>query len=118
MKMDSGVARRTCFIEEDDGLASLTDIEAGFLRNQSQNNKYALFSRPQYYARTSLRNLSLSSSSSVCFSPRSGARSYDARFEEQQLHFLDACFLCKKPLANKDIYMYRSDIFLSPFILY
>ncbi|KAG8082968.1 hypothetical protein GUJ93_ZPchr0014g46654 [Zizania palustris] len=26
-------------------------------------------------------------------------------------HFLDACFLCRKPLAcNRDIYMYRGDI--------
>ncbi|TVU28044.1 hypothetical protein EJB05_19566 [Eragrostis curvula] len=27
-----------------------------------------------------------------------------------QMHFLDACFLCRKPIAgNRDIYMYRGD---------
>lgn len=110
--MDSVVPKRTCFIEEDDGLASVADMEAGFSGNHSQNNNnYVLFSRPLSYARSSLKNLSPSSPSSVCFSPRSGgARFYDARFEEQQPHFLDACFLCKKPLGNRDIYMYRGDM--------
>lgn len=120
-KMDSGGSKRTCFIEEDDGLASVADMEAGFSGNHSQNNNnnnnYALFSRPLSYARSSLKNLSTSSPSSVCFSPRSGgARFYDARFEEQLPHFLDACFLCKKPLGNRDIYMYRSGVVFNIFI--
>lgn len=119
--MDSGGSKRTCFIEEDDGLASVADMEAGFSGNHSQNNNnnnnYALFSRPLSYARSSLKNLSTSSPSSVCFSPRSGgARFYDARFEEQLPHFLDACFLCKKPLGNRDIYMYRSGVVFNLFI--
>ncbi|XVF13516.1 hypothetical protein REPUB_Repub08aG0214700 [Reevesia pubescens] len=64
-------SKRPCFIEEDNGLASLADMEAGY----------------------------------------SAARLYDARFEDnQQRHFLDACFLCKKPLGgNRDIFMYRGD---------
>ncbi|XP_059299205.1 FCS-Like Zinc finger 1-like [Lycium ferocissimum] len=38
-------------------------------------------------------------------------RLYDARFKEKQPHFLEACFLCKKPLGhNRDIFMYRGDI--------
>ncbi|KAG4188400.1 hypothetical protein ERO13_A08G161500v2, partial [Gossypium hirsutum] len=72
-----------------------------------------VFSRPLlcYSRRSSLRNLASSSSSSV-FSPRF-TRFYDARFEDHhyhQPHFLDACFLCKKPLGgNRDIFMYRGD---------
>ncbi|KAL5748340.1 hypothetical protein ACOSQ2_025637 [Xanthoceras sorbifolium] len=106
--MDSAVSRRPCFVEEDDGLASLADMEAGVSGNQ---NSYAFFSRPLSYGRrNSLRNLSSLSSSSVCSSPRSGPRFYDARYEEPQPHFLEACFFCKKPLGNnKDIFMYRGD---------
>ncbi|KAL5551252.1 hypothetical protein UlMin_001428 [Ulmus minor] len=49
------------------------------------------------------------SSSFSSSSPRSG-RFYDARFEEPQPHFLEACFRCKKPLSeNRDIFMYRGD---------
>ncbi|GKV10752.1 hypothetical protein SLEP1_g22072 [Rubroshorea leprosula] len=97
----TGVARRPCFIEEDDGLASLADMEAGF----SGHSHNAFFSRSlRYTRRSSLRNLA-----SSIPSPRS-ARFYDARFEDQQPHFLDSCFLCKKPLGdNKDIFMYRGD---------
>ncbi|XP_044487320.1 FCS-Like Zinc finger 1 [Mangifera indica] len=106
--MDSVVSRRSCFIEEDDGLASLADMEAGFSGNQHHNN-YTFFSRPLSYARkSSFLNLP-SSSTSACFSPRSGPRFYDARYEEHQPYFLEACFLCKKLLGNRDIYMYRGD---------
>nr|XP_043608137.1 FCS-Like Zinc finger 2-like [Erigeron canadensis] len=42
-------------------------------------------------------------------SPRSGTF-FNGRFYEQQPHFLDSCFLCKKPLGcNRDIFMYRGD---------
>ncbi|POO03122.1 Zf-FLZ domain containing protein [Trema orientale] len=101
--MDSS-SRRPCFIEEDDGLASLADMEAGF-----SGNHHPFYSRPLCYSRkSSFRSLSMSSSTSS-FSPRSG-RFYDARFEEHQPHFLEACFLCKKPLGdNRDIFMYRGD---------
>lgn len=107
--MDS--SKRPCFLAEDDGLASLADMEAGYsgYNNHNHNHhhhhhQHGFVSRTMGYAasfnRTSLRSLSVSS-------PRSG-RFYDARFEDQQPHFLDACFLCKKPLANDmDIFMYR-----------
>ncbi|WRX18809.1 Zf-FLZ domain - like 5 [Theobroma cacao] len=101
----SGPSRRPCFIEEDDGLASLADMEAGYSGSHYHSPKQnGFFSRPLCYSRrSSLRNLSSSVSS-----PRS-ARFYDARFEDHQPHFLDACFLCKKPLGgNRDIFMYRS----------
>lgn len=106
-EMDSS-GRRPCFIEEDDGLASLADMEAGF----SGNYQHPFFSRPMCYSRKgSLRNLSAMGSfgSSSSLSPRSG-RFWDARFEEHQPHFLEACFRCKKPLGdNRDIFMYRLD---------
>ncbi|XAR70583.1 hypothetical protein NMG60_11027486 [Bertholletia excelsa] len=97
--MDSTSARSPCFVEEDDGLASLADMEAGFSGN--------LPSKPLYHTalqrRSSVRNLY------SVGSPRSG-RFYDGKFEEHQAHFLDACFLCQKPLGqNKDIFMYRGD---------
>lgn len=108
-------ARRPCFIEEDDGLASLADMEAGISGTgnhyHNHNHNHPFFSRTLCYSssynisgRGSFRNLSISS-------PRSGiGRFYDARFEEHQPHFLEACSLCKKPLGdNKDIFMYRGD---------
>ncbi|CAN4097812.1 unnamed protein product [Withania somnifera] len=71
---------------------------------------------PFYYTalqkKSSLRNLSSISSSSMS-SPRftGGRKFYDStRFEELPPHFLEACFLCNKPLGhNKDIFMYRGD---------
>ncbi|XP_052210544.1 FCS-Like Zinc finger 2-like [Diospyros lotus] len=73
--------RSTCFIEEDDGLASLSVTEAAGHRR-----------------RLLCRALSTASS------PRS------LRFEQPQPHFLEACYLCSKPLPhNKDIFMYRGD---------
>ncbi|XVF51888.1 hypothetical protein PTKIN_Ptkin04bG0220500 [Pterospermum kingtungense] len=107
----SGPSRRPCFIEEDNGLASLADVEAGYSgSNYQTQNHNGFFSRPLCYSRrSSLRNLSSFFSSTSVSSPRS-ARFYDARFEEHQPHFLAACFLCKKPLGgNRDIFMYRGD---------
>ncbi|TYI34444.1 hypothetical protein ES332_A03G009400v1 [Gossypium tomentosum] len=114
-------SRKPCFVEEDDGLASLAGMEGvgysdgSYYKNHSQNG---FFSTPFCFSRrnNSLRNMSSSSSSSSSFSclisssPRS-TRFYDGRFEDHhQPHFLDACFLCKKPLGgNKDIFMYRGD---------
>ncbi|XP_062147207.1 FCS-Like Zinc finger 2 [Alnus glutinosa] len=99
--------RRPCFIEEDDGLASLADMEAG-ISGSNHNHNHPVLSRTLCYSASyntrkgSFRNVSVSS-------PRS-ARFYDARFEEPQPHFLEACFLCKKPLGdNRDIFMYRGD---------
>ncbi|KAA8525949.1 hypothetical protein F0562_007951 [Nyssa sinensis] len=105
--MDTTATKRPCFVEEDDGLASIADMESGFSLNH--HNHHPFFSRPLYNTasqrRNSLRSLSFPSASS----PRS-ARFYDSRFEDQQPHFLEACFLCKKPLGgNRDIFMYRGD---------
>ncbi|KAL9406003.1 hypothetical protein Peur_002975 [Populus x canadensis] len=98
--MEFSSSRRPCFIDEDDGLASLADMEAG-----SSGNHHPFFSRSLCYARRgSSRNLS-----SLVSSPRS-ARCCDSRYEDHQPHFLEACFLCKKPLGdNRDIFMYRGD---------
>ncbi|KAL9350391.1 hypothetical protein Peur_057646 [Populus x canadensis] len=94
-------SKRPCFIEEDDGLASLADMGGGF-----SGNHHPFFSRSLCYARRcSFRNLS-----SLVPSPRS-ARFCDARYDDHQPHFLEACFLCKKPLGdNRDIFMYRGDM--------
>ncbi|KAE8731958.1 poly(U)-specific endoribonuclease-B-like [Hibiscus syriacus] len=76
-----GHSRRPFFIEEDDGLASLTTMEAGYSGSHYQvhiQNGYARF--------------------------------FYGRFEDHQPHFLDACFLCKKSLrGNRDIFMNRGD---------
>lgn len=68
--------------------------------------------------KSSLKSLSSipSSSSSSMSSPRfaGGRNYYDSTRFEQQPHFLEACFLCKKQLGyNRDIFMYRSVVFLS-----
>ncbi len=103
----AGSIKRHCFLEEDDGLASLVDTEAGFSGHNTYHYQHGFVSRTMGYAypisyNGSFRNLSVSS-------PRSG-RFYDARFEDHQPHFLEACFLCKKPLgSNRDIFMYRGD---------
>ncbi|KAI3682001.1 hypothetical protein L2E82_50312 [Cichorium intybus] len=110
--MEPTTTRRPYFLEENNGLASISDMEHGFSSSPSSSTEdnhrgQHLISRPLYSPRkASLRNLSSFSSVS---SPRSG-RFFHGRFEEQQPHFLDACFLCKKPLGhNRDIFMYRGD---------
>ncbi|XP_059642059.1 FCS-Like Zinc finger 2-like [Cornus florida] len=102
--MDTTATRRPCFIEEDDGLASLADMEAGF-----SGNNHFFFSRPLYHSTASSQRKSILRSLSFS-SPRSG-RFFNGRFEEHhQPHFLEACSLCKKPLGdNRDIFMYRGD---------
>ncbi|KAJ8557931.1 hypothetical protein K7X08_004697 [Anisodus acutangulus] len=105
--MDSAITRRrACFLDKNDGLASLTEMETGISANH-HHNQNSLVSRPLYLTRRpSLKNLSSMSS------PRlgGGRRLYDSRFEEQQPHFLDACFLCNKLLGNnRDIFMYRGN---------
>ncbi|KAE8713783.1 hypothetical protein F3Y22_tig00110206pilonHSYRG00481 [Hibiscus syriacus] len=88
----SGLSRKPCFIEEDDGLASLAAMEPN-----------GFFSTPFCFSRrSSLRNLS---SSCLVSSPGS-ARFFDGRLEDRQPHFLDACFLCKKSLrGNSDVFI-------------
>ncbi|KAJ0242653.1 FCS-Like Zinc finger 1 [Hirschfeldia incana] len=88
------------FIKEEDELASsLSEMEAGFSKNT--NSYYNNYHHPSYYH----RQYSVSSPRSVV-----SGRFHDLRFDNQQPHFLDSCFLCKKPLGdNRDIYMYRGD---------
>ncbi|KAG2302145.1 hypothetical protein Bca52824_030796 [Brassica carinata] len=109
-------ARKPYFIEEDDDLASsLSEMEAGFSGSNSQND---VVSCPLSYS--SLRNTNYCHSTYThgyyyhqysVSSPRSvvSRRFHDFRLDNQQPHYLDSCFLCKKPLHNRDIYMYRGD---------
>ncbi|KAF7137907.1 hypothetical protein RHSIM_Rhsim07G0120400 [Rhododendron simsii] len=109
--------RRPCFADnDDDGLASIAGTaEPGF---SGHHHHPFLSTRPVYHTsialqrRGSLRNLSSISSAGPSNSPRSGYYSYEVnRFDQEmnQPHFLDACFLCKKPLRDNDIFMYRGD---------
>ncbi|CAN6972019.1 hypothetical protein IGI04_035032 [Brassica rapa subsp. trilocularis] len=110
-------ARKPCFIEEDDDLASsLSEMEAGFSGGNTQSG---VVSRPLSYS--SLRNTNFCHNNTYTHgyyyhqysvsSPRSvvSRRFHDFRLDNQQPHYLDSCFLCKKPLHNRDIYMYRGD---------
>ncbi|CAH8382811.1 unnamed protein product [Eruca vesicaria subsp. sativa] len=113
-------ARNPYFIAEDDDdddlASSLSEMEAGFSGGNSRND---VVSRPFSYTRmNSLRNTNYCHNNYPYYhqysvsSPRSvvSGRFHDFRFDNQQPHFLDSCFLCKKPLHNRDIYMYRGDI--------
>uniref|UniRef100_A0A803LUA6 FLZ-type domain-containing protein n=1 Tax=Chenopodium quinoa TaxID=63459 RepID=A0A803LUA6_CHEQI len=103
MESSSSTMRRPCFRAEDDGLASIAGFSA-FLCYNGGNGAGIMMKR-----RNSLRNITSLSSSPVS-SPRSG-RLFDARFEElHSPHFLESCFLCKKPLGgNRDIFMYSEE---------
>lgn len=99
--MDS---KRTCFLGEGCGLAFLADMEAGSSGQNHYHYQQGFVSKSMGYAivnRSSFRSLPGSS-------PRSG-RFYDSRYEDHHSHFLEACHLCKKPLHNRDIFMYRGD---------
>ncbi|XP_042486669.1 FCS-Like Zinc finger 3-like [Macadamia integrifolia] len=99
-----GTARRPTFIEEDDGLASLADMEAGF----SGNHHLPLLMKSSCLSASIRRGSYRVLSSPTMRSPRF----YESnRFEEyHQPHFLEACYLCRKPLGdNRDIFMYRGD---------
>ncbi|KAJ4957828.1 hypothetical protein NE237_024939 [Protea cynaroides] len=94
-----GCIRRPTFIEEDNGLASLADMEAGF----SGNHHHPLLMRSSGFS-ASMRRASYKALSSPTYSSTRSPRF----FEEP--HFLEACYLCKKPLRdNRDIFMYRGD---------
>ncbi|KAK8703200.1 hypothetical protein V6N13_021526 [Hibiscus sabdariffa] len=81
---------------------SLADMEAGYLGSPNHKQQNGFFSRFLCYSRNSGSSTNLSSSSRIRF--------YESRFEEREPHFLDACFLCNKPLGNnQDIFMYRGD---------
>ncbi|RWR80581.1 DUF581 domain-containing protein [Cinnamomum micranthum f. kanehirae] len=92
--MTASSTRRTAFVEEDEGLASLAEMEAGF-----SGKNFSMSSR----RRGSYKTFPPSSASSHS-SSRSGLA-----YEETQ-YFLDSCHLCKKPLGgNRDIFMYRGN---------
>ncbi|GMJ15087.1 hypothetical protein HRI_005177900 [Hibiscus trionum] len=101
--------RNRCLVECNNGTDSLADMEAGYLSSShSQNHKQQnnFFSRFLCYTRNSGEN---GSSRNLC--SRSRIRFYESRFEQHEPHFLDACFLCRKPLGNnQDIFMYRGDV--------
>ncbi|KAI3727862.1 hypothetical protein L6452_16482 [Arctium lappa] len=105
--MDSATVKKKCLLEQNNGLASIAVIEPGlFSSSESENHRdrSRLISRSLYSPKTT----SFRSLSSFC-SPRSGMF-FNGRFQEQPPHFLDACFLCKKPLGcNRDIFMYMGD---------
>ncbi|WJX94845.1 hypothetical protein P8452_76221 [Trifolium repens] len=95
---------KPCYIEQDNGLASLKDID--IVGHRANNFVTKSMITMGYSNTTSFNNLSLLSS------PRSRTtgRFYDTRFEDHQPHFLEACSLCNKSLGdNKDIFMYRGD---------
>ncbi|KAJ4951631.1 hypothetical protein NE237_028463 [Protea cynaroides] len=99
-------SRRPTFIEEDDGLASLVDMEAGFSGNHHHHQP--LLMKSSYFSALRRRGSYRALSSTATRSPRFYENS---RFEEHhQPHFLESCFLCKRPLGdNRDIFMYRGD---------
>lgn len=104
MNSPKATPRRQYFSEEDGGLASIADIEAGICIN---HNGPFVSRRPiQHQRKNSLRNESLGPFLGSSRSFRTTMKSYESR----QPHFLDSCFLCKKTLArNRDIFMYRGD---------
>ncbi|KAL9282621.1 FCS-Like Zinc finger 1 [Arabidopsis thaliana] len=116
-------SRKPYFIEEEEEenlASSLSEMEAGFSGNNNNSNNHGnpqngvvSSSRFSYGRLNSLRNSqSYYYNQYSVSSPRSvvSGRFHDFRFDIQQHHFLDSCFLCKKPLGdNRDIYMYRGD---------
>ncbi|CAK8562635.1 unnamed protein product [Lathyrus sativus] len=95
---------KPCYIEQDNGLASLKNMDVSGHANSFVTKSMNMITMGYSYSnKTSFSNMNVSS-------PRSGGRFYDTRFEDQQPHFLEACSLCSKPLGhNKDIFMYRGD---------
>ncbi|KAL3039489.1 hypothetical protein AAZX31_01G189600 [Glycine max] len=93
--MAGGSIKRHCFSEED-------DVEPGYSgHNHFHHYQHGFISRTLGYGTFYNRRVR----SHSIFSPRSG-RFYDARFEDHQPHFLQACSLCKKPLGdNRDIFI-------------
>ncbi|XP_008786205.2 FCS-Like Zinc finger 3-like [Phoenix dactylifera] len=90
--------------------SSSSDLEAGF--SGSAPAPYVLY--PSYYGNNNNNNNNNNnrrrgSYRALVGSPRS--RFYcDPLSDDEPHHFLDSCFLCKKPLAgNRDIFMYRGD---------
>ncbi|CAL0314335.1 unnamed protein product [Lupinus luteus] len=89
-------SKRHCFLKDDDGLVSLADTDVGYFCHYPYHYQHGFVSETLGYT-------------NPFYSPRT-VRFYDARFEHHIPHFLELCFLCKKPLGkNRDIFMYRGD---------
>ncbi|XP_071706193.1 FCS-Like Zinc finger 2-like [Rutidosis leptorrhynchoides] len=103
--MESKSTRKPCFLEDNNGLASIADFT---FSTSSPENHLHLIQRPLCSPRkTNPKNFA---SFSHVSSPRFAGRYFNEKFEEQPPYFLDACFLCKKTLGgNIDIFMYRGD---------
>lgn len=116
--MDQGCGRRW-----GEGLASVAELEAGGGHHGSRN-KHPMYSRslkcydsigsPRWPpGGGNSRSLGLPAgahSFNSIFSPRYGRGRFDDQGLHDQPHFLEACFLCGKPLGdNHDIFMYRGD---------
>ncbi|CAF2023304.1 hypothetical protein Bca4012_079850 [Brassica carinata] len=103
--------RKPYFIEEeDDGLVSLAEMEAGVSSPSSCYTNMNQYHRRSYY--NNYHQYSVSSPRSVVVSEKFHDFRFDnSCFGQQSVpHFLDSCFLCKKRLGhNKDIFMYRGD---------
>ncbi|XP_010481379.1 PREDICTED: uncharacterized protein LOC104760190 [Camelina sativa] len=125
--MEVSSSRKPYFIEEEEDVdntsslaSSLSEMEAGVSGNINNQNG-VVSGRFSYGRLNSLRNHNNNYPQGYCYnhynqyavsSPRFvvSGRFHDFSFDNQQPHFLDACFLCKKPLGdNRDIYMYRGD---------
>ncbi|MCL7025881.1 hypothetical protein MKW94_008500 [Papaver nudicaule] len=88
-----------CFIEQDNGLASIADSSAkvGFSGNPISPPKTNPFLRK----RASFRSLSSFNSTSARYYEVTSPRS-------EEPHFLESCFLYKKHIGNnRDIFMYN-----------
>lgn len=85
---------------------SITSTQQVFI----QAGTCSSFSSPQFHVLQSNHSFKPSAPLILFFSTmRTGMFSYTT-YEDQQIepHFLDACFLCRKPLGNNsDIFMYR-----------
>ncbi|KAL1200630.1 FCS-Like Zinc finger 2 [Cardamine amara subsp. amara] len=100
--------RKPYFIEEeDDGLVSLAEMEAGVSSPSCYKNQY----HPQSHYYQYHHQYFVSSPRSVVVSGKFHDFRFDNSYYGQPLpHFLDSCFLCKKRLGNnRDIFMYRGD---------
>ncbi|KAG2244928.1 hypothetical protein Bca52824_093198 [Brassica carinata] len=104
--------RKPYFIEEeDDGLVSLAEMEAGVSSPSSCYRKMNQYHPQSHYY--NYHQYSVSSPTSVVVSGKYHEFRFDNSCFGQQSsvpHFLDSCFLCNKRLGhNKDIFMYRGD---------
>ncbi|WVZ18986.1 hypothetical protein V8G54_006308 [Vigna mungo] len=96
-------SKRHCFSEEDGWISSTNHGYYG--HNYSHHNQHGFVSRTLSFGTSYNRDFR----SPFILSPGFG-RFYDAIFEDHQPYFLQACFLCKRPLGDRDIFMYRFNL--------